>query len=242
MENGICKAVSEIPIFEKQIEELSPSVIIDIGSGTADYLLKSAKSNPEKEYLAIDNGYNSKNNLKRTDNVHYIAADGNYLPLRNFCSDLTTTFGCYSDGHRMLEELYRITKENKTGIIGHLNEKMGIIPSNSLNRKKLKELANQAIRVGGEPGERHWQLIWPPTSEFMDTYKKIREMIDTPMEDILFMYGLKVIEKELYGTSWQNKEPTYHYMWRKSIQKNERPKPIVRTDLFGYLVDQLKQV
>jgi len=246
MEPQIFKAPPDNPLLEKLIKESNPNLVVDIGSGSADYLVNSARVNPEKTYVAIDAEYKPGLNLQKEKNLDYIRADGRYLPLRDSCSDLTTEFGCLpsvlifsNDGYKMLEELSRITKQEGRGIVS-TSGKMGLIPTKQKYRRKLKELANRAVEVGGEYDEHGWHLIVPFTPEFKKVLNKIRSMMELPTEDILYMSGLEVYEKNLYG--YDGEIELYHFFWKKIDKKIESGKEIIRTDAPAALIDRLKKI
>ncbi len=247
---NIYRTKPEEPMLDNLIRENKPRLVVDIGSGSGDYIVNSARENPDKEFVAIDLDYGPGQELKKEKNVNRIKADARYLPLRSECSDLTAELGCSKmvissnkneDKYKIFEEMHRITKQNGIGVNGPLDEKIGLLPSDPSYRRRLKDLANEAIRVGGKKNEngKSWHVILPPKKEFLEIRNVIKGILDVPTEELLRSFGLETFEKVPSPSSMV--EPTYFYTWRRAEPEELKGKRIVRTD-YSYLEDLIKDM
>ncbi len=169
-------------LLENEIRRTNPKIIVDVGSGSAEYLLSSAElmSNLNRRYIAIEPKYQDKNRVpERRDNIECVIGDARYLPIKDNASDLTTDFGCspfvlkmYSDGKRIFEEMQRITKQKGSGVIGCASDNVCLFPSDEVKQARLKELTNEAVRVGYEDDIIGMRLIMPPTKNFQKHTQK----------------------------------------------------------------------
>ncbi len=240
-------------LLDELIRENKPHLVVDIGSGSGDYIVNSARENPDKEFVTIDLNYGTGQELQKENNVHRIKADARYIPLKDECSGLTTELGCSpmvislskdKSRYKIFEEMHRITKKNGIGLNGPLDEKIGLLPTDPSYRIRLKELANEAVRVGFEKNEngegRH--VILPPKKEFLEIRNVIKGILDVPTEELLRSFGLETFEK--IPTSYSMIDPTYLYIWRKTEPEELKGKRIVRTDYsyLGALIKDMQEI
>jgi hypothetical protein len=139
--------------------------------------------------------------------------------------------------------MHRITKPEGIGITGPFNGKIGLLSYEPSQAKQLKELADEAVRVGCEKDEDGLHLNLPPTSEFLDICEDIKGIIGFPTESVFDSIGLKVIYKEPCDF-YPNKirisegvyeikisgEPLYFYIWKKGEPRLTKGERILRTD------------
>jgi len=238
------------PLLDDLIRENKPRLVVDIGSGSGDYIVNSARENPDKEFVAIDLDYGPEQELKKEKNVNRIKADARYIPLKDECSEMTTELGCSpmvisltknEDRYKIFEEMHRITKQNGIGVNEPLDDKIGLLPSDPSYRRRLKDLANEAVRVGSKKNENGegWHVIMPPKKEFLEIRNVIKGILDVPTEELLRSFGLETFEK-VPSSSFMI-EPTCFYIWRRAEPEELKGKRIVRTD-YLHLEDLIKDL
>lgn len=111
--------------IEKQIEDIikqKPSIILDVGTGTASSILELIKhidwdctiilSDISHRILKYDKRYIEEQGQNPNVNLVYIACDARNLPIKDNCLDLVTSFGGFEnimgDMLKAIKEAYRV--------------------------------------------------------------------------------------------------------------------------------------
>jgi len=142
---------AELPLL-RLISERSYDVIIDLGCGEGDYLLKVAQAGHSNQLVGIDISLKSLNLLKerakklRSIFPDLIVADASFLPLHDESCGLIIIIGVlhHIKGIRVINEIARVIKKNGLVFIEEvvLNNPIGflvskltkIFPNNLLKR------------------------------------------------------------------------------------------------------------
>ncbi|MBR9678351.1 MAG: class I SAM-dependent methyltransferase [Nanoarchaeota archaeon] len=207
-------------LLEELIEELGPSVVLDVGSGSADYLVSAALANPDSFFVAGDV------ELSKTSspvNLCYVKADAKQLPFPDEFSDLTSCFDVFDwvlaqeKGYNILGELNRVTGNNC--VLGPLHPSLGMLPNDSEELKEIVEEASSLKRY---------------SAGFGRVCEKIKDLIEAPVETILEDHGFRVLKcfpdrfKNFYSLEKFKPAPT--------------TRQLVKTSLNATMITQLQRV
>jgi len=230
--------ISTLEMLAKLIDEKKPKVVVDLGSGYGekdktnghinDYFLPAAEKYPETAFIGIDNDYTPENMPKDLPNTKHIYGDIRNIPLEEGVSDITFDAGCSGwvlsseNGYKVFEEIHRITRNGGIGFIEVGSEFLQVLPKEKTKQKKLKELVNEAYRVGKISDEGGGYHLDVSNEKYSKLYDEIRKIVDVPMEDVMNSFGLQIIEKIPYDLE-RHEDPQYTYLWKKGEKKNHAP-------------------
>ncbi len=207
-------------LLEELIEELGPSVVLDVGSGSANYLVSVALANPDSFFVASDVKLSK---VYSPVNLCYVQADARQLPFPDEFSDLTSCFDVFDwvlaqeMGYNILGELSRVTGDNC--VLGPLHPSLGMLPN---DLKELKEIVEEASGL-----KRY-------SAGFGMVCEKIKDLIEVPVETILEDHGFRVLK--CFPDGFKN-----FYLLEK-VKPSLTTRQLVKTSLNATMITQLQRV